>query len=97
MNRSPTLTSQLIVERCIRENGLFATRRALLRALPRQIEYGALVSILRYLEASEKIVLAEDSSIVWVFADNPKLLKVLERSPVMRSEGTRTLQRTGKR
>jgi len=82
-----------MVEGCIRENASFASHRALMRALPRKIEYGTLVKILQYLEASQKIIFAEDGSIVWVFTDNPKLLKLLEQSPVL-SQGTQTLSHT---
>jgi len=57
-----------------------------MRALPRKIEYGTLVKILQYLEASEKIAFTEDGSIVWVFTDNPKLLKLLRESPVLSPE-----------
>jgi len=62
-----------------------------MRALPRQVEYPTLAKILLYLEASNKILLAEDGSIVWVFADNPKLLRLLTESPAIRSAATRTL------
>jgi sulfur transfer complex TusBCD TusB component (DsrH family) len=62
-----------------------------MRKLPRKIEYRTLLRILQYLEASEKIVLAEDGSIVWVFTDNPKLLKLLNQSPVLKSKDTLTL------
>lgn len=88
---SPTLDTQLMIERCIREAGSFPSRRALMRALPRQVEYPTLAKILLYLEASNKILLAEDGSIVWVFADNPKLLRLLTESPAIRSAATRTL------
>ena len=87
---SPTLDTQLMIERCVREAGSFPSRRALMRALPRQVEYPTLAKILVYLEASNKILLAEDGSIVWVFADNPKLLNLLAESPVMNSAGTLT-------
>lgn len=86
---SPTLSTQLMVERTIRDKSSFPSRRALMRELPRKVEYGTLVKILQYLEASEKIVFAEDGSIVWVFTDNPKLLELLELSPVL-SKGTPT-------
>ncbi len=91
---SPTLGTQLMIERCIREAGSFPSRRALMRALPRQVEYPTLAKILVYLEASNKILLAEDSSIVWVFADNPKLLQLLAESPVIKSADTQTLRNT---
>ena len=75
---SPTLETQLMVERCIQEAGSFPSRRALRRALPRQVEYPTLVSVLTYLEASNKILLSEGGSVVWVFTDNPKLLQLLQ-------------------
>lgn|SRR5208282_36997 len=87
---SPKMNTQLMVESCIRQNGSFPSRRALMRSLPRQVEYPTLDSILQYLEASEKIVLTEDGSIAWVFTDNPKLLKLLAQSPVM-SKATQSL------
>ena len=89
-SHSPTLDTQLMIERCIREAGSFPSRRALMRALPRQVEYPTLTKILVYLEASNKILLGEDGSIVWVFTDNPKLVQLLAESPVIRSEGTQT-------
>lgn len=82
---SPTLSTQLMVERCIREAGSFPSRRALMRALPRKVEYPTLAKTLVYLEASNKILLAEDGSIVWVFVDNPKLLRLLAESPIIKS------------
>lgn len=78
-----------MVERCVQEAGSFPSRRALMRALPRQMEYQTLVSVLKYLEASNKILLTEDGSIVWVFTDNPKLLQLLQESPVLKSRATR--------
>jgi DNA-binding transcriptional regulator YhcF (GntR family) len=77
-----------MVERAIRNKTSFPSRRALMRDLPHQVEYRTLVKILQYLEASEKIVFAEDGSIVWVFTDNPRLLKLLDQSPVL-SKDTR--------
>ena len=79
---SPRLDTQLMVEKCIREKGPFTSRRALMRALPRKVEYPTLVTILDYLEASEKILIKGDS-ITWVFTDNPKLLKLLRESIAM--------------
>jgi hypothetical protein len=53
-----------------------------MRALPRKVEYPTLVTVLDYLEASEKILIKGDS-ITWVFTDNPKLLKLFRESIVM--------------
>jgi len=90
---SPTLATQLMVERCIRENTTFSSRRALMRALPRKVEYPTLVKILSYLEASNKIIINGDS-VTWVFADNPKLLRLLNESPVLKSAGTQSSRHT---
>jgi hypothetical protein len=86
----------MMVERCIREAGSFRSRRALMRALPRKVEYPTLVRLLEYLEASDKIFLSEDGSIVWVFTDNPRLLRLLEESRVLRSEDTQTSSHASK-
>jgi len=51
------------------------------------VEYPTLVKILTYLEASEKILLNGDS-ITWIFVDNPKLVKLLRESPVLKSGDT---------
>jgi len=82
-----------MVENCIREHSTFPSRRALMRALPRQVEYPTLVKILRYLEASDKILINGDS-ITWVFADNPKLLRLLKESVVLKSADTPNSRRT---
>ena len=94
VRHSPRLDTQLMIERCIQKAGSFPSRRALMRALPRQVEYPTLAKALVYLEASNKILLAEDGSIVWVFVDNPKLLRLLAESPVIKSAGTRNSTRT---
>jgi hypothetical protein len=90
---SPTLDTQLMVEKCVREKGPFSSRRAMMRALPRKVEYPTLVTILNYLEASDKILINGDS-ITWVFTDNPKLLRLLRQSPVLRSGDTPSSRRT---
>lgn len=90
---SPTLDTQMMVEKCIRDNTAFPSRRALMRALPRKVEYPTLVRILTYLEASEKVLLNGDS-VTWIFVDNPKLLKLLRESPVLKSGDTRSSRST---
>jgi hypothetical protein len=90
---SPTLETQMMVEKCIRDNTAFPSRRALMRALPRKVEYPTLVKILNYLEASDKILLNGDS-VTWIFVDNPKLVKLLRESPVLRSGDTPSSRRT---
>jgi len=90
---SPTLDTQVMVEKCIRDNTTFPSRRALMRALPRKVEYPTLVKILNYLEASDKVLLSGDS-ITWIFVDNPRLVKLLRESPVLKSRDTPSSRRT---
>jgi hypothetical protein len=87
-NHSPTLATQLMVAQCLRQEGSFSSRRALMDALPRKVEYATLVKILEHLEALNMIFMSEDGSIVWVFSDNPKLLKLLEESAVLKCSAT---------
>jgi len=94
LGHSPTQETQLMVERCLRDNGSFPSKRALLRALPRQMEPPTLVTILKYLEASNKVFLSEDGSVVWVFTDNPKFLQLLRESPAIRSRARRSSENT---
>ena len=73
-----------MVEDCIRRKSVFHSRRALMRALPRKVEYSSLVKILNYLEASNKILLS-GNVITWIFVNNPKLIHLLRKSPVLKS------------
>jgi hypothetical protein len=75
----PQLDTILMVEKAIKEVGLFLTKRELLESLPKKVQYQTFKRILDYLESSNKIVL-NGRHIVWVFPDNPKLKKLLETS-----------------
>jgi hypothetical protein len=79
----PQLDTILMVENAIREAKTYPTKRELLKSLPRQIQYQTFNRILEYLEGSNKIVF-DGRRIVWVFADNPKLKALLERSVKIR-------------
>ena len=73
----PSLKTVLMVEREIEEHGEFKNKRQLWLALPKRIMYQTLLIVLDYLEASHKILLDNDGSIVWVW--NPELIgKVLK-------------------
>jgi len=75
----PQLDTILMVENAIREAGTYPAKKALLKGLPKQIQYQTFNRILEYLEGSNKIVF-DGRKIVWVFADNPKLKALLEGS-----------------
>jgi len=75
----PQLDTILMVERAIREAESGPTKKALLKTLPKQVQYQTFNRILEYLESSNKIVY-DGRKIVWIFPDNPKLKKLLETS-----------------
>jgi len=79
----PQLDTIMMVENAIREAKMYPTKMALLKSLPRQIQYQTFNRILEYLESSNKIVF-DGRKIVWVFADNPKLKSLLEGSTKLR-------------
>ena len=73
----PSLKTVLMVENEIEKEGEFKNKRQLWLALPKRIMYQTLLTILDYLEASHKILIDKDGSIVWIW--NPKLIdKVLK-------------------
>jgi len=79
----PQLDTILMVEKTIREAESYPTKKKLLQSLPKQIQYQTFNRILEYLESSNKIVY-DGRKIIWVFADNPKLKKLLETAVKLR-------------
>ncbi len=79
----PKLDTILMVEKAIKDAVEHPSRTELWRSLPRKIQYQTFKRILKYLEASNKIVF-DKNRIVWVAADNPKLKKLLEESVKIR-------------
>lgn len=79
----PQLDTILMVENTIRKAKTYPTKKALLKNLPRQIQYQTFNRILEYLEGSNKIVF-DGRKIVWVFGDNPKLKSLLQGSVKLR-------------
>lgn len=69
-----------MAEYAIKESDLSPSRVQLWRSLPRKMMYQTFIGVLRYLEASNKILFDEKGRIVWVAADNPKLEALLKPS-----------------
>jgi len=72
----PTLATILMVERAIHNAEDYPTKMALWKALPRAVQYQTFSRVIDYLLSSNKIIM-NDREIVWVFPDNPKLMKFL--------------------
>lgn len=75
----PQLDTILMIEKAIRDAESYPTKKELLASLPKQVQYQTFNRVLEYLESSNKIVL-NGRQIVWVFPDNPKLKRLLDRS-----------------
>lgn len=80
----PRLDTIQMVEDIISEAKEINSKNKLWRALPKQVQYKTFTTILNYLEKSNKIIYDKDGTIIWVFADNPKLKKLLARSTKLR-------------
>ena len=77
LNHSPRLDTILMVENAIKKMKIYPSKNQLWRSLPRQVQYQTFNEILKYLESSNKITYDKDGAIIWIFADNPKLRKLL--------------------
>jgi hypothetical protein len=75
----PQLDTILMIEKAIRDAKSYSTKKELWASLPKQVQYQTFNRVLEYLESSNKIVL-NGRQIVWVFLDNPKLKRLLDRS-----------------
>jgi len=72
-----------MVEKAIKDSGMYSTKKELWKSLPKQIQYQTFSRILEYLESSNKIMF-NGRRIVWIAVDNPKLKKLLDESVVLR-------------
>jgi hypothetical protein len=73
-----------MVENIISDKQEFSSKNRLWRILPKQVQYKTFTTILNYLEKSNKIMYDKNGSILWIFADNPKLKKLHRESTVLR-------------
>lgn len=80
----PRLDTIEMVEETISDKKEFSSKNRLWRALPKQVQYPTLLTILNYLEKSNKIMYDKDGAILWIFADNPKLKKLHRESTLLR-------------
>src|SRR5438309_88973 len=80
----PRLDTIEMVEELISDKKEFSSKNRLWRALPKQVQYPTLLTILSYLEKSNKIMYDRKGAILWIFADNPKIKKLHRKSSVLR-------------
>jgi hypothetical protein len=80
----PRLDTIEMVEEVISDKKEFSSKNRLWRALPKQVQYPTLLTILNYLEKSNKIMYDKKGAILWIFADNPKIKKLHRKSTILR-------------
>ena len=80
----PRLDTIRMVEQSLSKMSEYSSKNKLWRSLPRQVQYPTFKAVLNYLEESNKIMYDKDGTIIWIFADNPKLKKLHEKSAVLR-------------
>lgn len=81
---SPRLDTIKMVENAIKKAKKYPSKNKLWRSLEKQVQYPTFKEILNYLEESNKITYDKDGAIIWIFADNPKLRKLLTESAKLR-------------
>jgi len=84
ISHMPRLDTIEMVEELISDKKEFSSKNRLWRALPKQVQYPTLLTILKYLEKSNKIIYDKEGAILWIFADNPKIKKLHRESTLLR-------------
>lgn len=84
ISHMPRLDTIEMVEDLVSDKKEFSSKNRLWRALPKQVQYKTLITILNYLEKSNKIMYDKKGAILWIFADNSKLKKLQKESTVLR-------------
>ncbi len=73
---SPTLDTILMVEKTLQNADSIITVAELKRALPRKVNHNTLITVLEYLEKSNKIAVTL-RGITWIYSTNPKVRKLV--------------------
>jgi len=69
-----------LVERTIKESDDLLSRTQLWKSFPKKITYQTFKETMNYLEALNKIMYDKSGRIVWMAADDPKLVRFLGNS-----------------
>lgn len=78
LGHSPTLSTVLMVEDTLKNQGELITVAELKRKLPRKVMHQTLLHILDYLQLSGKIVIGT-KGILWVFTERKELDALINR------------------
>ena len=76
----PRLDTVFMIEDAIKRARNYPKRTALWKKLPKKVMYQTYRLVLDYLIQSKKVMLTKDDHLVWIFADSPKVRKLLQES-----------------
>jgi len=74
--RYPNLQTVLMVEKFIKENSMFYTKREVFNKLPKKMLWGTFKIIIDYLESTLKIIIDDNGIISYIW--NPELLEKIK-------------------
>ena len=74
--RYPNLQTVFMVEKFIKDNSMFYTRREIFNELPRKMLWGTFKIIMDYLEETLKIIIEKDGIVSYIW--NPELLEKIK-------------------
>jgi len=77
--RYPNLQTVLMVEKFIKDNSMFYTKREIFNELPKKMLWGTFRIIIDYLEETLKIMTDEDGAVSYIW--NPELLGRIKDMP----------------
>jgi len=69
-----------MIEDAIKNAKDYPKRTELWKRLPKKVMYQTYKIVIDYLIESRKVMLTKDDKLVWVFADNKKLKKLIKES-----------------
>ena len=77
--RYPNLQTVMMVEKFIKDNSMFYTRREIFENLPKKMLWGTFRIIIDYLEETLKIIIDDDGIISYIW--NPELIERIKNMP----------------
>ena len=80
--RYPNLQTVLMVEKFIKDNSMFYTKREIFNQLPKKMLWGTFKIIIDYLEETLKITTEEDGIVSYIW--NPELLEKIKNMSEIR-------------
>ncbi len=76
----PRLDTVLMIEDAIKKAKDYPKRTTLWKKLPKKVMYQTYKIVIEYLIDSKKVMLTKDDKLVWIFADNYKAGRLIEKS-----------------